>query len=76
VVAENDGWSIFIPGLPVAADGTTLDEATEAMIDGLRDYVEEWADHLRLAPNHAENWGLVQIVALSSDEQLRNWLLA
>jgi predicted RNase H-like HicB family nuclease len=76
VVAENDGWSIFIPGLPVAADGTTLDEATEAMIDALRDYVEEWADHLRLAPNHAENWGLVQIVALSSDEQLRNWLLA
>jgi len=76
VVAENDGWSIFIPGLPVAADGTTLDEATEAMIEALRDYVEEWADHLRLAPNHAENWGLVQIVALSSDEQLRNWLLA
>jgi predicted RNase H-like HicB family nuclease len=74
-VAENDGWSIFIPGLPVAADGTTLDEAVAEMIDALRDYVEEWADHLRLAPNHADNWGLVQIVALSSDEQLRDWLL-
>lgn len=46
------------------------------MVDALRDYAEEWADRLRLAPNHADNWGLVQIVALSSDEQLRDWLLA
>lgn len=76
VVAENGGWSLFIPGLPVAADGATLDEAADEMIDALRDYAEEWADHLRLAPNHAENWGIVQIVALSSDEQLRDWLLA
>ena len=76
VVAENDGWSLFIPGLAVAADGATLDEAADEMIDALRDYAEEWADHLRLAPNHAENWGIVQIVALSSDEQLRDWLLA
>jgi predicted RNase H-like HicB family nuclease len=76
VVAENDGWSIMIPGLPVAADGGTLDEAAEEMVDALRAYADEWIDHLRLAPNHAENWGLVQIVALSSDEQLHAWLLA
>lgn len=76
VVAENGGWSLFIPGLPVAAVGATLDEAAEEMIEALRDYAEEWADHLRLAPNHAENWGLVQIIALSSDEQLHSWLLA
>jgi hypothetical protein len=76
VVAENDSWSLFIPGLPVAADGATLDDAVAEMIDALRDYAEEWVDHLRLAPNHAENWGLVQIVALSSDQQLRDWLLA
>ncbi|RZT14714.1 prevent-host-death family protein [Kribbella sp. VKM Ac-2569] len=76
VVAENDSWSLFIPGLPVAADGVTLDDAVAEMIDALRDYAEEWVDHLRLAPNHAENWGLVQIVALSSDQQLRDWLLA
>lgn len=76
VVAENDGWSIMLPGLPVAADGATLDEAADEMIDALRQYAEEWVDHLRLAPNHVENWGLVQIVALSSDEQLHAWLLA
>ncbi|MEV6152435.1 hypothetical protein AB0L53_19020 [Nonomuraea sp. NPDC052129] len=26
VVPEADGWSIFIPGLPVAADGATFDQ--------------------------------------------------
>ncbi|NIK55509.1 prevent-host-death protein [Kribbella shirazensis] len=75
-IPENDGWSIILPGLPVAADGATLDEAAAEMVDALRVYADEWADHLRLAPNHAEHWGLVQIVALSSDEQLRDWLLA
>lgn len=75
-VAENDGWSLFIPGIPVAADGATLDEAVEEMIDALRDYAGAWSDRLRLAPNHADNWGLVQIVSLATDDQLRDWLLA
>lgn len=75
-VAENDGWSLFIPGLPVAADGATLDEAVDEMIQALRDYAEAWVERLRLAPNHAENWGLVQVVSLASDDQLRDWLLA
>lgn len=75
-VAENDLWSIFIPGLPVAADGVTLDEAVEEMIEALRDYAEDWVERLHSAPNHADNWGLVQIVGLASDEQLREWLLA
>lgn len=75
-VAENDGWSLFIPGLPISADGRTLDEAADELIDALRDYAEAWADRLRLAPNHADHWGLVQIVSLASDTQLRSWLLA
>jgi antitoxin (DNA-binding transcriptional repressor) of toxin-antitoxin stability system len=75
-VAENDGWSIFIPGTPVAAEGDTLDDAVDEMIDALRDYAEAWSERLRLAANHADNWGLVQIVAIASDEQLRDWLLA
>jgi predicted RNase H-like HicB family nuclease len=75
-VAENDAWSVFIPGLPVAADGATLDEAVEELVEALRDYAEDWVDRLHAAPNHADNWGLVQIVGLASDEQLRDWLLA
>jgi predicted RNase H-like HicB family nuclease len=74
VVAEAGGWSIFIPSVPVAADGSTFDEAVAEMVDALREYAEDWSDHLRLAPNHRDNWGLVQLVALSTDEQLTQWL--
>ncbi|GAB4047942.1 type II toxin-antitoxin system HicB family antitoxin [Catellatospora paridis] len=75
VVAENGGWSVFIPGLPVAADGATFDEALDEMVLALREYAEDWQDHLLDAPNHAGNWGLVQLVSLSDDGQLRDWLV-
>jgi nitrite reductase/ring-hydroxylating ferredoxin subunit/predicted RNase H-like HicB family nuclease len=74
VVAEGGGWSIFIPGLPVAADGATVDEALDEMIVALREYAADWQDHLLDAPNHAANWGLVQLISLSDDDQLRDWL--
>ena len=74
VVAEGDGWSVLLPGLPIAADGETFEEALDEMVVALREYAEDWADHLRHAPNHQQNWGLVQIIDLSSDEQLRDWL--
>jgi predicted RNase H-like HicB family nuclease len=75
VVAEDGGWSVFIPGLPVAADSDTFDNALTEMIDALRDYAEDWQERLLDAPNHRENWGLVQMIVLSSDDQLRDWLV-
>ena len=75
VVAEAGGWSIFIPGLPVAADGATLDEALDEMILALREYAEDWQNRLLDAPNHANNWGLVQLVTLSTEAQMREWLV-
>lgn len=74
VVAEGGGWSVMIPGQPIAADGATLDEALDEMVSALREYAADWADHLRHAPNHRENWGLVQIIELSTDSQLKDWL--
>jgi len=38
VLAENNGWSIFLPGLPISADGATLDEALDGAVLALRDY--------------------------------------
>lgn len=75
VVQEAGGWSIFIPGLPVAADGETFDEAVTEMVEALREYADDWQDRLLNAPNHRENWGLVQLIVLSDDEQLRDWLV-
>ena len=74
VVAESGGWSVFIPGLPVAADGPTFDEAIDEMVQALREYADDWQDRLLDAPNHRGNWGLVQLISLSDDDQLRDWL--
>jgi hypothetical protein len=76
VVAEADGWSVFIAGTSVAADGATLAEAIAETVDALREYAADWIDHLSTAPNHADNWGLVQLVVLSSDDEIADWLSA
>lgn len=73
MVAEADGWTAFIPGLPVAGAGGTLDAAVADMTDALREYAEDWI-RLQHAPNHRDNWGLVQLVNLSDDDQLRQWI--
>ena len=75
VVPESGGWSVFIPGLPIHADGATLDEAVDEMVDALREYSDDWQDHLLDAPNHRESWGLVQLISLSDDDELRAWLV-
>lgn len=75
MVAEGDGWSIFIPGLPVAADGESPEQALDEMVLALREYADDWQDHLLHAPNHAQRWGLVQLVALSSDQEIKDWLV-
>jgi prevent-host-death family protein len=74
VVHEEDGWSAFIPGLPVAADGATFEEAIDELVLALREYAEDWHHRLQHAPNHSENWGIVQLFSLSDDDQLRDWL--
>lgn len=73
VVAEADGWSAFIPGVPVAGAGGTYDAAVADMADALREYAQDWL-RLQHAPNHRDNWGLVQLVNLSDDDQLRRWI--
>lgn len=75
VVAEAGGWSVFIPGLPLAADGPTFDDAIAEMVEVLREYAEDWQGRLRTAQNHADNWGLVQLIELSDDQQLTDWLV-
>jgi hypothetical protein len=59
----------------VAADGATFEEAIREMVDALREYAEDWQDHLLGAPNHRENWPLVQLISLSDDDQLGAWLV-
>jgi hypothetical protein len=75
VTAEGGGWSAFLPGLPIAGEGEDLDAAIDDLIDALRDYASDWNDRLHVAANHEANWAVAALVELSTDEQLRSWLL-
>lgn len=75
VIAEARGWSVVIPGIPVAADGATLTGALDEMVDALREYATDWVNHLATAPNHAGNGWLVQVARRLDDESLADWLV-
>ena len=75
-VAEAGGWSVFLPGTPIAADGADLDEAAEEFVTALREYVDDWIERLRFAPNQAQHWPLVHFVSLGSDADLSGWIRA
>lgn len=75
VVAEDKAWVIVIPDSSFAAEAQSLDDAIADLIANLRDYATEWQEHFAAAPNHANNWALVQLVNVSSDDDLRDWLL-
>lgn len=76
ITAEGDGtWSAFVPGLPAAGEGATLDRALADLIDALRDYAADWNDRLRDAPNHRQHWAIVALADRSADHELSDWLL-
>jgi hypothetical protein len=75
VAVDGAGWSVLLPGLPLAGWGDTFDGAVDDVIVALRDYAAAWDDRLAATPNHRHNWPLVTLVGLSTDSQLRAWLL-
>lgn len=73
-VSHEDGRVVtLMESRPFVSEGLTVDEALGDMVDSLREYAEDWGDHLSEAPNHSGNWALVQLVNLSSDSQLLEW---
>jgi len=75
VVAEGGGWAALLPDVPVHGDAATFDEAVDDLMTALREYAEDWNDRLHTAPNHAQHRSLVELIELSDDAQLRDWLL-
>lgn len=73
--AEGGGWSVLLPGLPVHGDGETFDDAVADTVAALREYAEDWNDRLHTAPNHRVHRAVVELIELSTDAQLRDWLL-
>jgi hypothetical protein len=75
VLAEGGGWAALLPEFGIHAEGDNFEEAVADLILALREYAEDWNDRLLNAPNHRDNWDLVQIAELADDEQLRSWIV-
>jgi hypothetical protein len=73
---EDDGWTLVLPGAPVAAEAVDFNETVDDFIDALREYADDWIgdEHVRRAPSHRDNAPLVQFIHSSTDEDLRNWV--
>ena len=75
VVFREDGQvGMVISELGLAVEGGTFDDAVSELVIALKEYAADWDDHLLNAPNHANNWGIVQLIALSTDAQLAGWV--
>lgn len=58
---------------PFVSEGADVDDALADLVLSLREYAEDWDDHLKDAPNHRDAWALVQLVQLSTDAQVLEW---
>ena len=63
--------SMWIEGLPVSAEGSTFESAGADLLHSLRAYSLTWVEDLRDYPNHKQNWGVVNLVLLSDDDELQ-----
>lgn len=72
---EGGVHAIILDRRGFASEGETLEDAIEDMLHQLREYVDDWGEHYSTAPNHQDNWALVQMISMSSDSQLREWLI-
>ncbi|WP_164512823.1 prevent-host-death protein [Leucobacter chromiireducens] len=73
-IAHEEGRVIaLMRSRPFVSEGRTVDDALADMVESLREYAADWRDHLTDAPNHAEHWPLVQLILLSTDDELRDW---
>ena len=64
----------LMEGRPFVSEGVDIRGALDDLALSLREYAEDWEDRLQHAPNHSANWALVQLIKLSSDEELLEWL--
>jgi hypothetical protein len=72
-VRFGDGYvAMWVDGLPVSAQEEDFDSVAVAFIQSLREFADLWAEDLRHYPNHRANWGIANLVLLSSDAALHS----
>ncbi|MGO1543621.1 MAG: hypothetical protein ACTHXA_04680 [Gulosibacter sp.] len=73
---EDDVYVLVLEGRGFIAEGKTLEEAIEDMVLQLREYQADWGTHYSSAPNHQLNWPIAMLAAVSTDAQLKDWLIS
>ncbi|WP_078293119.1 hypothetical protein [Mycobacterium sp. D16R24] len=77
-VDYNSGEGLYtaaLRGLPLAAEGESLSDVFDDLVDEIRDYAEDWVSRLRFAPNHEGNVPIVYLAQTMSDDELHGWLM-
>lgn len=74
LLAENGVTVALMEDRAFVSEGRNVEEALADLALTLREYAEDWEHRLQQAPNHAQNWGLVQLVKLSTETELLEWL--
>jgi hypothetical protein len=71
------GVALWLPELAVGGEGDDLDDAQDALVSAVLDYVASWEEELRRAPNHAARFGWVYRVELAEQpDAIRRMLFA
>jgi hypothetical protein len=73
--ADDNLHTVAVRESPLAAEGESLSDAFDDLIDEIRDYCEDWVSRLRFAPNHVGNIPLVYLAQMMSDDELHSWLM-
>jgi hypothetical protein len=73
--ADDQLHTVAVRGLPLAAEGESLSDAFDDLVDEIRDYCDDWVDRLRFAANHEGNIPLVYLAQTMSDDELHAWLV-
>lgn len=71
------GVALWLPELAVGAEGDDLEEAQDALVNAVLNYVASWEEELQRAPNHAERFGWVYRVELAEQpDRIRRMLFS
>lgn len=73
ILSEDGRVIALMENRPFVSEGADVEGALADLALSLREYAEDWDSRVKDAPNHATAWALVQLVKLSTDEQLLEW---
>ena len=66
--------SMWIEDVPVSSQGPSFEDASNGLIEALRDYAQTWIEDLKDYPNHKDRWALATLIRLSDNSELHQYL--